>query len=253
MRDIAPTFAIRGREVVAIDWNFNGWGSAKERPARAGDRLAKIAESLFGAPRVSIPFVADAGAMIFDGCGTLITSRSCQLNPNRNLKRLTELEIEQEFTRLGITRTIWLEGDSCEPITSGHVDGYVLFKAPGAVLVEEFDDDDICPPVWRKHDIATLEQSTDALGQTLSVERIRAPRKRYWKFRSRLFAPCYLNAFVGNGIVISMRFGDVDRDDAAKEALERAFPGRKIEMLAIDHIVAGGGGVHCLTQPMAAV
>src|SRR6185437_15967301 len=25
MRDIAPTFAIRGRQVVAIDWNFNGW------------------------------------------------------------------------------------------------------------------------------------------------------------------------------------------------------------------------------------
>src|SRR5450759_125609 len=44
MRDIAPTFAFRGssrdQEVVAIDWNFNGWGGTSARPPRAGDQLA---------------------------------------------------------------------------------------------------------------------------------------------------------------------------------------------------------------------
>jgi agmatine deiminase len=30
MRDIAPTFAMRDEEVIAIDWNFNGWGSTKK-------------------------------------------------------------------------------------------------------------------------------------------------------------------------------------------------------------------------------
>jgi hypothetical protein len=34
MRDIAPTFAACGDKVVAIDWNFNGWGDTKERPSR---------------------------------------------------------------------------------------------------------------------------------------------------------------------------------------------------------------------------
>jgi agmatine deiminase len=84
MRDIAPTFALRNEEVVAIDWNFNCWGSPKERPARPGDQLAKLAERIFGVPRISVSFVADAGALIADGCGTLITTRSCLLNPNRN-------------------------------------------------------------------------------------------------------------------------------------------------------------------------
>jgi len=45
MRDIAPTFALRGngrdQEIIAIDWNFNGWGGTMERPPRAGDRLAR--------------------------------------------------------------------------------------------------------------------------------------------------------------------------------------------------------------------
>ena len=253
MRDIAPTFAMRDDKVIAIDWNFNGWGSTKERPGRPGDQLAKTANGIFGVPRISMPFVADAGALITDGCGTLLTSRSCLLNPNRNSKQFTEEEFERGFAKLGITRTIWLEGDFCEPITSGHVDGYVLFKAPGAVLVEVFDDKRIDAPIWRSHDITTLEKAKDATERTLDVDWIKAPRKRYWKNHSEMLAPCYLNAYVANSAVFTANFGDVERDEAAKDALASAFPGRKVVMLGIDHIAAGGGGVRCLTQPMLAI
>ena len=53
MRDIAPTFAVRenGREIVAIDWNFNGWGATEGRPPRPGDRLAKSSASIFAVPQ----------------------------------------------------------------------------------------------------------------------------------------------------------------------------------------------------------
>jgi agmatine deiminase len=200
-----------------------------------------------------VPFVADAGALITDGCGTAITTRSCLLNPNRNPIHLTEEVIERELGKLGIRRTIWLEGDPCEPITSGHVDGYVFFKAPGAVLTEVFDDKQIEPSIWHSRDIETLEQAKDAAQRTLNVERITAARKRYWKFRGEMFAPCYLNAYIANGAVITACFGDVERDEAAKDALEKAFPGRDVVMVQINHIAAGGGGVHCLTQPMFAV
>jgi agmatine deiminase len=164
---------------------------------------------------------------------------------------VTEEFIEREIGKLGIRHTIWLQGDPSEPVTSGHVDGYVLFNAPGAVLVEACDDEKIEPPMWRSHDIATLEQATDAAKRTLDVETILAPRKRYWKFCGEMFAPCYVNAYIANGAVITARFGDVQRDEAAKSVLERAFPGREVVMLQVDHIAAGGGGVHCLTQPMS--
>jgi agmatine deiminase len=73
-----PTFAFRGesnkQEVVAIDCNFNGWGGTDaDRPRRPGDWLAKTAESVFGVPRVSAGFVAEGGALITDGQGTIIT------------------------------------------------------------------------------------------------------------------------------------------------------------------------------------
>ena len=258
MRDIAPTFALRQRgekcDVVAIDWNFNGWGGTCDRPPRVGDRLAKSAASIFAVPKISVPFVAEGGALVTDGRGTMITTRSCLLNPNRNRVRRgldRQRMIDTEFVKLGIRRVIWLEGDPCEPITSGHTDGSVLPAPNGTVLVETFDDKAIDPPMWREHDITLLENAQDADGHKLKVVRVLAPHRRYWKTPSETFAPRYLNAYIANRAVIGACFGDVERDEAARGVLAEAFPKRDIVMLRIDAIANGGGGVHCLTQPMS--
>jgi agmatine deiminase len=79
--------------------------------------------------------------------------------------------------------------------------------------------------------------------------RLFAPRRKYRRGAPESFAPCYLNAYVANGAVISAKFGDGERDEASRKALAKAFPGREIIMLRIDNIANGGGGVHCLTQP----
>ena len=253
MRDIAPSFALRGNQVVAIDWNFNSWGGTKKRPVRQGDRIASAVPSVFEVPRLSVSFVAEGGALITDGQGNLVTTRSCLLSPTRNPVRGSENReriIERDLMRLGIHHVIWLEGDPCEPGTNGHVDGYVLFKAPGAVLVEVSDDKQVEPAMWRAHDIALLENAKDVAGNLFDVEQVRSPRKRWWRFKGHNFAASYLNAYIANGAVITARFGDNERDDEAMNILEKAFPQRKIIMLRIDHIAGGGGGVHCLTQPM---
>jgi agmatine deiminase len=237
MRDIAPTFAWRGtrcnQELVAVDWHFNGWGGTGDRKPRAGDRLAETASAIFGVPRVPVPFIADGGTLITDGRGTLITTRSCLLNPNRNpVRRDKDRQnwLETEFVRLGMRRVIWLEGDPCEPLTSGHADGYVLFAPSGVLLVEAFDDKSVEPPMWRDHDIALLENALDADGRRFKVARVRAPRGRYWKGKSDMFAPCYLNAYVANGAVISARFGDAARDEAARTVRIPTKPARHSNM-----------------------
>jgi agmatine deiminase len=56
------------------------------------------------------------------------------------------------------------------------------------------------------------------------------------------FAPCYLNSYVANGAVIGSSFGDAERDEAARNALAEAFPGREIIMPRIDNIASCGGG-----------
>lgn len=257
MRDIAPTFALRGRggrqEVVAIDWNFNAWGATDMRPPRPGDRLATFSASIFGAPRVRAPFVAEGGAFVTDGCATIITTRSCLLNPSRNpvqRGRNRQGIIERALRRFGCRKLIWLEGDPCEPGTSGHVDGYVLPAPSGVILADASDDKEVPSPMWRSHDLALLAETECAAGWRMKVRPVRAPRPRFCDGDPETFAASYLNAYVANGAVIGARFGDPERDEAARRAIARAFPGRKVVMLRIDNIADGGGGIHCLTQPM---
>jgi len=198
-------------------------------------------------------FGTHRGALITDGQGTLVTTRSCLLNPNRNPScagASRQSRIERALRSFGIKNVIWLEGDACEPITSGHVDGYVMFTLGGHVLVESVDDTETDAPPWRAHDILVLEQAIDAAGHLIKVERVHAPRKRYWKYHGPFWAPCYLNAYVANGAVITACFDDLERDLAARDTLQRTFPERKIVMLRIDHVVSGGGGIRCLTQPI---
>jgi agmatine deiminase len=259
MRDIAPTFALRSRgarqEIVAIDWNFNAWGATKARPPRPGDRLAKSAASVFGVPRLRTKFVAEGGAFATDGRGMLVTTRSCLLNPSRNPVRRgqdRQRMIGIELRRLGFRNVVWLEGDPCEPGTNGHVDGYLLLAPSNVVLVDACDDKEIEAPMWRAHDIELLGCAKLADGRRLKVRSVRAPRPRYCSGDPESFAAGYLNAYVANGAVIGARFGDPERDEAARQALAKAFPGCKIVMLRIDSIADGGGGIHCLTQPMPA-
>ncbi|MCX6378433.1 MAG: agmatine deiminase family protein, partial [Armatimonadetes bacterium] len=41
---------------------------------------------------------------------------------------------------------------------------------------------------------------------------------------------------------------DKRADTAARNALQKAFPGRNIVQINIDGIASGGGSIHCATQ-----
>lgn len=256
MRDIAPTFALSESGFIAVDWNFNAWGSTPIRPARPGDRLAGLISSKLGISAMPAPFIADGGAVVTDGDGTVVTTKSCLLNPNRNpafgrTERERIASIEQGFSTLGICNVIWLDGDATEPITSGHTDGYVLFTEPGKLIVEGIDlvDGPSCTSSGQT-DIDRLKRSKDARNCPLQITTVLPPRRQYMRFAQRAFAPCYLNAYLANGAVVTGKFGDPERDEAARVVLQELFPGRDVRMLSIDHIAWGGGGIHCLTQPM---
>jgi agmatine deiminase len=214
-----------------------------------------LISSKLGISAESAPFIADGGAVLTDGDGTVVTTKSCLLDPNRNpafgrTVRQRMESIEQGFSTLGIRKVIWLDGDATEPITSGHTDGYVLFTEPGKMLVEGIDPADCPTDGFREEDIDLLKRSKDARHRPLQITTVLPPRRKYMRFAQQTFAPCYLNAYLANGAVVTGQFGDPERDEAARAVLRESFPGREIRMLTIDHIAWGGGGIHCLTQPM---
>ncbi len=63
----------------------------------------------------------------------------------------------------------------------------------------------------------------------------------------RLLQASYVNFYLCNGGVVMPAFDD-PHDEQARAMLADCFPGRDIlQMPALD-IVAGGGGIHCITQ-----
>ncbi len=240
MRDIAPVFAKCGPETIAIDFNFNAWDNS--RPGRAGDRLARTHD--FGVPVIGMPFVAEGGAFITNGRGLAATTRSCLLSRN---PKLDEASITEAFGRVGICDVIWLEGDSAEPITTGHPDGYLAFLPDGKILVEviEFGPGS----QRRKRDLSRLRRSA-ADGTLNGIEEFGVLHPSCEGYDSAMRAATYMNLFITNNAVLTAGSGDRDRDLRAEKELKRFFPEREIRMISIDAILNGGGGARCLTQPV---
>jgi agmatine deiminase len=246
MRDIAPIYAIQGIRAVPIDFNFNSWGNSDYRRPRPGDRLASVANHLFGPCLFTAPFIAEGGAFTVDGRGITYTSKSCLLHRKRN-PNIKQTEIEQALIRLGASKVVWLEGDEDELITNGHVDGYVLPTESGDVLVQTADAG-CAATSMRSADIEVIQCSlrdANPKGTIILISPPRDPKKRI-----PMFAGSYLNVYTPNGAVIMPAFGDALRDAEAERAIRTTFPKREINVLRINTLASGGGGVRCLVQPV---
>lgn len=239
MRDIAPVFAKRGSETIAIDLNFNTWdGSRRPRP---GDRLARIFD--FGVPVIGTTFVGEGGALLTNGRGLAIATRSCLLSRNPHLD---ETALTKELTQLGIHTVVWLDGDRSEPITTGHPDGFLALLPDGGVVVETIVAGR--GSRWRAGDVAMLQRAVSAgcLGRVVKFDA--RPIRPHPEIDGSLFAATYLNLFITRKTVLTASLGDSAQDLGAAQQLGKLFPDRSIRMLGIDTILGGGGGIRCLTQ-----
>ena len=243
-RDNGPNFLITDHgDVAAACFAFNAWGGNYEPfddDAQAGPRLL----SQLGLRMFQSEMTAEGGGITVDGEGTLITTETCFLNPNRN-PGWSKGEVEAELCRmLGVTKVIWIPGDPYEDETNGHVDGLAAFVAPGRVLVEAALD-----RAHPRYDILmenrrALEGQTDAMGRALDLIFI----EDAWQCDGGdRFCTSYINSYIANGAVIVPSYG-LPADDRARAIYQQLFPQREVVSLRIDDIAPGGGGIHCITQ-----
>ena len=114
-------------EMVMLDFCFNGWGQKFE-----AEKDNAINRSLF--PTLishlssliyesCLDFVLEGGSIESDGKGTIFTTSSCLLAPNRN-QPLTREQIEEELKkRLHAERIMWIDhGHLTGDDTDGHID-----------------------------------------------------------------------------------------------------------------------------------
>ncbi len=247
MRDTGPVFVVNEQgEKAAINFNFNGWG---EKQAFARD--AKVASFVSARARVneiSSHLVLEGGGIEVDGQGTAIIAESCVLNSNRN-PGISKTQFAEEISKLlGLKKIIWLPGIKGKDITDGHTDFYARFARPGVVLAGYDPNPDSYDHEVTQQHLEILRAATDAEVRKLEVIVLEAPSTIRRKYESNEFAAGYIGFYVCNGAVIAQEFGDKRADRAAKAALKKAFPDRKVVQINIDGIAAGGGSIHCTTQ-----
>ncbi len=253
-RDIGPTF-LKHREtgeIAGTDWRFNCWGGyypAYHEDAQVANRILNHLKI----PTYHSSLTLEGGAIHVDGEGTLITTESCALNPNRNWG-LDKAAVEKELSRAtGCAKIIWLPGDPdgiTSDMTDGHIDGVLCFIKPGVVLFETDPDDDPDFLKLEQENRRALELATDANGNKFEIIDLVVDHGCIGS-EEDLFCSSYVNFYIANGGIIMPKYG-VPADQQVGDLLAQLFPDRKVVMVDINAIAAGGGGIHCITQQQPA-
>lgn len=271
MRDCGATFVVNNAGAVrGVDWIFNAWGGLDKMmyfPWDKDDLLPVKMCEMEHLDRYKAPLVNEGGSIHVDGQGTLLTTESCQLNPNRN-PTLSRTEIETHLQNyLGIEKIIWLEQGVFEDETDGHIDNLCCFVRPGVVALTWTDD--TSDPQYKRSAAAydRLMSATDAQGRHLQVHKIHQPNPMvmtreeaegldvvdtaFLRPEGERLAGSYINFYIANGGIIMPQFDDA-YDDPAASTLAELFPEHKVIGVPAREILLGGGNIHCITQQQPA-
>jgi len=271
MRDIGPTFVVGGGdELRGVDWRFNAWGGLDGglyAPWDRDDAAAAAVLEVEGAARYEAPIVLEGGAIHVDGDGTVLSTETVLLNPNRNPGLSREQIEEALLDYLGAEKVIWLGEGVYNDETDGHIDDLACFVRPGVVLLTWTDDDADPQHAISADALARLEAATDARGRALEVVKVPSPgplaiteeeaagveatEGTIPRRAGDRLAATYVNFYAGTSRIV-MPLLDERHDDAAAQILSDCFGGREVVGVPSREILLGGGNIHCITQQVPA-
>ena len=241
LRDTGPVFVREAGRLKAVRFRFNGWGGKYELPGdqTIGEAVARAA----GAEIELCDLVCEGGALEFDGASTVITTRQCLLNPNRN-PRLSERQVEDRLkAALGVSKVIWLDEGLAGDHTDGHVDNLARFVRPGLVACQSPSGPDD-PNASVLNEIArALSKARDAAGRRLTVARIPSPGRV--EIDGEPAAASHMNWVIGSRSLVFPAYNS--HGAAAGAALKRLFPALDVAPSPANAILTGGGAFHCVT------
>ena len=238
-RDTGPIFAYDpSGALIGLRFKTNGWGGKYiyEFDDVVGDFIADTAR----AKMIRHDFVLEGGSIEHDGTGTLLTTRECILNQNRNpswTQDIAEHQLKQAFSA---HRVLWLDDGMMNDHTDGHIDNIARFVAPNHVVCQSaFGDDD--------PNRATFENIYNTLcSYGLEVTQIPSPGL-YRGADGEISPASHMNFIIANDVVVVPVYGTASEPLAIAE-LQKIFPTRKVVGVSSRAVLTGGGSFHCITQ-----
>ena len=144
--------------------------------------------------RFTSALVMEGGGFTVDGEGTLITTESVVMNPNRN-PGWSRAECEAALCEgTGAEKVIWLaHGLAEDRDTDGHSDNVVQFAGPGRVVVQVAPDRANPNHGPLRENAERLRRATDAQGRRLEV--VEVPQLPYTELDGNRLAVPYVNFY----------------------------------------------------------
>ncbi len=244
-RDHGPMFlAGSGLPPALVNWGYNAWGG--KYPPFELDNLVPARIAAQRGWRVFEPdMILEGGAVEGNGRGTILTTRSCLLQPGRN-PTLDQAELTRRLEQYACARhVVWLSGgDFTGDDTDGHIDQLARFVDARTLVVAACNAED------ENH--ATLDllarelrEAVDQDGRSFELVPLPIPAP---KFHGEQRLPTsYCNFYLANGGVLVPVFDD-PADDRALGILADLFPGRRVVGFPSLDLVWGLGALHCLSQ-----
>ena len=212
-------------------------------PTRVGEYL-KL-------PVDKVDIVHERGNLEFNGVDSVLLNWSTIGDPERNpgyTREQAERDLKQQF---GVSKVILVEGIPSGDLTRGHIDGFARFINPTTVVVSQYTRRSKCKP-GDNADGSIYDAAAKTI-ESAGFKVIRDPILGQASFKGKTFDTNYLNWLVGNGFVIAVGFDNPKTDAAAKQRIERYFPGRDVFIVEMLESWYEGGGVHCHTNDQPAI
>ena len=245
-RDTGPSFLLDATNNLAgVDWIHNAWGG-NYPDCELDNRIAKTIIDETKAIYFHAPLVMEGGSFHVDGEGTVLTSKECLLNRNRNPQLSQDVIENYLHDYLGTRKVIWLNKGLLGDETDGHIDEIACFISPGKVLCLITHDKEDANFQALQENLQILQSATDANGRQLEVYTVEQPPATY--LDNERLTLSYINFYLANQGIVMPAFGHEKYDKAAYDLFKTLYPQHQINQIDALDVFAGGGGIHCITQ-----
>ncbi len=235
-----------------LNFRFNGWGGKYPHDADNKLNLALFAHPIFkGNPNATVNLVLEGGSIESDGQGTILTTKNCLFNPNRNPQLSAEAIASQLQNYLGAKRILWLEQNNLAgDDTDAHIDTLARFVDAHTIAYCSCDDKEDPHYEGLKNMEAQLQAFTTPAGQPYQLVPLPLPKPIFDEHGQQLPAN-YANFLIINGAVLIPVYDDA-MDKVALERLADYFPEHEIIATPCRPLVHQYGSLHCASMQIPA-
>lgn len=246
-RDHGPSFLVRDnidQPKAIVDWNINAWGG-KYPPYDLDDVIPTLIAKELNLPLFYPNIIMEGGSVDFNGAGTVLTSKCCLLNTNRN-PHLNQAQIEKFLCDYyGVKQVLWVSEGIVGDDTDGHIDDTVRFVNEDTVVTVVEDNKDSENYTLLQQNLAELKAMRLHNGKQLNI--VELPMPADVVYEDQMLPASYANFYISNGHVVVPTYRCA-QDDKAMQIIQTCFPSREVVGIDSTDIIWGLGSFHCLSQ-----